>query len=166
MIIDIKNCDLSIQDGDGHSLTMRIGAGNLTWTAGTPREYILDRGTIWGVRNADEVPMDVKFDFVWEYLKISPGSGDVGILDAFSGEGSAATAGWISTDDDACNPYAVDIVVVHAPLPINCGDKETYTFPDFRVESKDGDLKAGTISATGKCNAKEPIILREEQSNV
>lgn len=167
MIIDIKNCDLTIKDGGSgeaqKSITLRIGAGNLTWTKATPREYILDRGRIWGIRNGDEVPMDVKFEIVWEYLKAAPGSDDAGILDVFTGTGSAST--WTSTDPDQCNPYAVDIEVANNPVPWNCGDSETYTFTDFRVESIDGDLKAGTLSVSGKCNATQPTIVRAEQSS-
>ena len=159
--IDLKHATLTIKDGAGHSLYVKIGEGNLTYTENREIQYVPDRGVLDEVREGDQQPMDVNFDFVWEYLK-GPSSGSSAggvptIEDALKKRGGAAD--WTSSDEDHCRPYAVDLVVEYIPdcLP---GDKEVITLPDFRHEQLTHDLRAGTISATGKCNATEAIPVR------
>lgn len=160
--IDIKNAVLTIQDGTGgtpNSITVKIGEGNLTWDENRNVEYILDRGTIDEVRLGDEAPMDVSFDFVWEYITGDTASGGIPptIEDALKQINNAAS--WVSTDADACRPYAVDLVLTHNP---NCAgnDTETITLPDFRWETLSHDLREGTVSVTGRCNAQTASIVR------
>jgi hypothetical protein len=45
-------------------------------------------------------------------------------------------------------------------VPQCTGDQEEIVLEDFRWESLDHDLKAGTISCTGKCNKKTATTLR------
>jgi len=65
----------------------------------------------------------------------------------------------VSTDSDACAPYAVDLEVIYDP---NCGgnDVETYIFPDFRKEELAFDFRNKSISCSGRCNALRPTITR------
>jgi len=163
--IDLKQATVTIKDGAAHTLEVRIGEGNLTYTETKNMEYKLNRGLLDEVREGDEVPIDVAFDFVWDYLKgPSSASGSGGtptIEDALKKRGGAAD--WTSSDSDECRPYAVDLVILYVP---NCstGDQEELTLPDFRQEGLAHDLSAGTVAATGKCNATEAIVARAAQS--
>lgn len=136
-------------------ITVKVGEGTLTYSEKRNMQYTLDRGTLDEVREGDQVPMDVKFDLVWEYIKGATG-GTPTVEDALKKIGEAAT--WLSSDTDACKPYAVDLVVTY--VPACTGDQEEITLPDFRWEDLSHDLKAGTISCTGKCNATKAVVLR------
>jgi hypothetical protein len=164
--IDLKNVTIKIVDGatPANELEIKIGEGNLTYSEMVNRQYIKDRGLLDEVRNGDEEPMDVRFDFKWDYIQGSSVSSDAppSVEEALKQTGQAA--GWTSTDSDACRPYAVDIVLLNVPSPSGCGDMETITLPDFRYEEIPHDLRAGTISCTGKCNATKAIVVREAQS--
>lgn len=134
-----------------NEVTLKIGAGNLTYSEKRNVEYTLDAGVIDEVRLGDEVPMDVSVDCTWvEYS----GSG-VALEDSFSGTGTASA--WASSDTDACRPYAVDLIVEYIP-PCGGGIPNIITLPDFRWEEKSFDLKGGTFSVKGKCNAKNAIL--------
>lgn len=138
--IDIKFATVMIA-----SVEVKIGEGNLTYSEKRTIEYTLDRGILDEVREGDEVPVDVSFDFTWTVM--TGGS----IIDAIKGTGT----GYTSSDSDACRPYACDIEVTYTPQPSGCGSASSVTLPDFRWESLDYDLRAGQISCSGKCNATE-----------
>ena len=163
--IDLKQATVTIKDGDGNSLAIRIVEGNLTYSETKNMEYKLDRGILDEVREGDEAPIDVTFDFVWDYLKgpssASSAGGTPTIEDALKQRGGAAD--WVSSDSDICRPYAVDLVILYTPSCAT-GDQEEITLPDFRHESLAHDLSAGTVAATGKCNATEAIVVRAAQS--
>jgi hypothetical protein len=138
------------------SIDVRLGSGTLTWSEKRNMVYTMDRGNLYGVREGDEVPMDVKLEFMWESIK---GTGSVpSIEDALKRQGAAAA--WVSVDTDACNPYAVNMVVDYIPNCPGTVARELITLEDFRWESLDHDLKAGTVSISGKCNTKQANILR------
>ena len=157
--IDLKQATIIVRDGSAtpNELNIKIGEGNLTFTERRNMEYTLDRGLIDEVREGDQVPMEINIDFVWEYLS-SPSGGDTPtIIEAIKGEGVASD--WVSTDDDPCRPYAVDIVVTYNP---ECGTDsvETITLPDFRFEEVGHDLREGTMSCSGRCNSVQPLAVR------
>ena len=162
--IDIKNATVKIKDGAGNEISVKIGEGNLTYTESRNIDYTMDRGQLDEVRDGDEVPMDVSFDAVWEYIKSNSGATTTSITpeDALKQRGGAS--GWTSVDSDGCRPYAVDIVVENIP---NCSgqDKEQIAFRDFRYEQIDHDLRDGTLSFSGRCNTKEADISRVSQSS-
>lgn len=147
--------------GKVESVTVKIGAGTLTYSEKRNMEYTLDRGVLDEVREGDEVPMDVKFDFVWEYIKGGLGGSDPpSVEDALKQIGNAAS--WVSSDSDTCRPYAVNLVIEYFP---DCsGDSEIITLKDYRYEELAHDLKAGTISSTGKCNHKQASVVRAVQA--
>lgn len=164
--IDLKKATIKIKDGAGHEIEVSIGEGNLTWTEAKNIEYLLDRGNLDDVREGDQIPVDVNFDFIWDYLKgpsaaSTASGGQPTISDALKQRGAASD--WVSVDDDTCRPYAVDLEVTYEPTPKSCGDKETITLADFRHESLDHDLTAGSISCSGKCNITEATSVRETQ---
>jgi hypothetical protein len=165
--IDLKNTTMYIKDGTSPTplqIEIKIGEGDLTWTETVNREYMLDRGNLDDVRNGDQVPMDVRFDLKYEYIQAPSGSSAVPtVSEALKRIGAAAA--WVSTDSDACRPFAVDIVVLHQPTPSNCGDQEEVTLPDFRYESLEHSIRNATISCTGKCNAVQPSVVRQAQGS-
>ncbi len=158
--IDFKNAVLKIKDGGSNNIEVILGEGNFTWTENVERIYELDRGQLDDVVNGDEQPLEVSMDFKWLQIKAVSG-GAATIEDALKKRGGAAS--WVSADSDACRPYAVDLELTHTPT-CEDGPKEVVTFPDFRYESLSHDLKEGTCSCSGKCNATEPTIVTTSQS--
>jgi len=162
--IDLKQATVTIKDGAGNSLEVRIGEGNLTYTETKTMEYKLNRGILDEVREGDQVPVAVTFDFVWDYLKgpssASSAGGTPTIEDALKRRGGAA--GWTSSDSDTCRPYAVDLVILYTPSCAT-GDKEEIVLEDFRVETLNHDLSAGTVAAAGNCNVTEATVTRSAQ---
>jgi len=163
--IDLKQATVTIKDGAAHTLEIRIGEGNLNYTETKNMEYKLNRGLLDEVREGDEAPIDVTFDFVWDYLRgpssVSGSGGTPTIEDALKQVGAAAA--WTSSDSDACRPYAVDLVILYTP-DCSTGDQEEITLPDYRFESLAHDLSAGTVASSGKCNATNAIVVRAAQS--
>lgn len=161
--IDLKYCTIYIKDGGvgsaQQSLEVKIGEGNLTYDEKKNMEYVRDRGNLDTVREGDKEPMDVRLDFTWEFLRAvsTTASGTPTIEDALKKRGEASA--WVSSSSDACEPYAVDIEVVYEP---DCGGeaKETILLPDFRYTSLAHDLRAGTVSVTGQCNATDAVVSR------
>ncbi|REJ65632.1 MAG: hypothetical protein DWQ31_16970 [Planctomycetota bacterium] len=151
--------------GDGitflpQQIDVKVGDGNLTYTENKEYEYELDRGSLDTVREGDEVPMDVNLDFVYEFVTTGTGE-SITPVDAIKGKGGAAE--WVSSSADPCEPFAVDIEVEHVP-PCGGAQLERTIFPDFRPDTLEFDLDEATISATGRCNAIEPTVSREDQS--
>jgi hypothetical protein len=139
-----------------HRLEVKIGEGNLTYSEKRNIQYVKDRGTLDYTRLGDEEPVDVSFDFVWEFIRA-----DTGFLptveDALKKINEAST--WVTSDADPCAPYAVNIEVMYYPP---CGDVkiERILLKDFRYENLNHDLKGGTVSITGKANVVEADVTR------
>lgn len=158
MKIDLKDCAFTmLGGGTGESLEFKIGEGNLTWTEHMTREYSKDRGALDTVRNADEEPLDLNFEFIWEWLRAGVSTGYESPYDTIVTVGESG--GWETTDtSDECAPPSIDIQLEHE---VNCGGTtktEVILFPKFRYESLQCDAKAGTISVSGKCNVLRPTI--------
>jgi hypothetical protein len=158
--IDLKNARIYIKDGGGNSLEVKVGEGNLTWSEKKNRQYYKNRGLLDTVRDGDEEPVDVKLDFTWEWLKADTGDTPT-VEDALKKRGEAAS--WVTTSADTCEPYAVDIEIIYSP-PCVDQKNETILLSDFRYESLDHDIKAGTVSVSGKCNVTEATVTRSAQT--
>lgn len=159
-VIDTKNVTIRIQDGTGtpNFIEAKLGAGNLTYEEKRNMEYILDRGLLDTVREGDQVPMDVRLDSQWENLTGGSGGGAVPTIeDAMKRRGPAAA--WVSTSVDPCEPYAVDIEILN-DQPCGGTADETILLPDFRWESANHDMRGGTVSFSGKCNATQATVTR------
>ncbi len=141
-----------------NQVEVKIGDGNVTYTENKEYEYELDRGVLDTVREGDEQPMDVTIDFVYEFVTTGTNEA-ITVVDALKGKGGAAE--FVSSSADPCEPYAVDIEIEHDPGACGGAQKEITTFPDFRHDTLEFDLSEATISATGRCNATEPTIVRE-----
>lgn len=143
-----------------NELEVKIGEGDLTYSEKKPREYTKDRGKLDTVRDADDEPMDVSFQFTWEWLSSLSGETPT-IEEALKQRGNAAS--WITSSADLCEPYCVDIVIENDPSGgnPNCGsDNEIIILPEFRYETLEHSIKNGSVSVTGKCNATEALIAR------
>lgn len=162
---DLKNAivrfiDGAVGTGKPNKLAIKIGEGNLTFNEKKMREYTLDRGKLYGVKDGNETPMEVSFDFIWETLK-SNTTTVITPIDALKRRVGAAA--WVSSDSDLCNPYALDMQIWYDP---NCVTEriEEIVLPDFRYESLDYDTKSAIIKSSGKCNATEASITRYAQT--
>jgi hypothetical protein len=139
-------------------LEIKVGDGNLTYTEAKEYTYELDRGDLDTVREGDAQPLALNLQFVYEFVRtgtnlvITPS-------DALKGIGGAA--GWVSSSSDACEPYAVDIIIEHVPACSGlAAQSERTTFPDFRHDSLAFDLSAASIAVQGRCNATEATVAR------
>ena len=137
-------------------LEITIGEGNLTWTEAKEYEYLLDRGDLDTVKEGDEQPLEISLEFVFEFV-LTGTSETITPVDAVKGSGGADE--WVSSAEDQCEPYAVDMVVRHC-VPCGTAEDEELTFPDFRYESLEYDLSEATISVSGRCNVSEATSLR------
>ena len=148
--ISLKKSTMKLKDGSGtpKTITIKFGQGNLTYSEKRTMEYLLDRGVVDEVREGDDVPVDVKFEGKWEYVTAETGDPPT-IEDCLKNVGEADD--WVSSDSDTCRPYALDIEVTYAPACTGV-QNEVIVLSDFRWENIDHDLKAGTISVSGKCN--------------
>lgn len=165
--IDLKNATITIKDGGvgslQNSIEVTIGEGNLTYTERKNIDYTLDRGNLDEVREGDQVPVDVSIDAIWEYITGGSASGATPTIeDALKNRGPAS--GWISSDSDACRPFAVDLEIEYLPTPSTCGDKEIIIIPDFRYEEIAHDLRAGTFAISGRANVVEATAVRSAQT--
>lgn len=143
-------------------LSVKIGEGNLTYSEKRPVEFTRDRGILDTVRLADEEPMDVSLDAQWEFITAEAG-GAVTIEDVLKKVNSAVA--WVSTADDQCQPYCVDIEVHNAPDCIGTDD-ELLMLEEYYQENVDHDLRAGTIATSGRCNRKTATARRVAAADI
>ena len=137
-------------------IEVAVGEGNLTWTETKEYEYLRERGDLDTVKEADEQPVEMSLEFVYEYIKTQSGQ-TITPPDALKQQGEAAE--WVSSSDDLCEPYAVDVLVKHC-VPCGTDEDEDVLFTDFRYESLDFDVGEATIAVGGRCNVSEPTVTR------
>ena len=137
-------------------ISIKLGEGDVKWTEKNEFTYDLDRGNLDGVRKANEIPMDVSFNFIFDHVKSDSGE-PITPMEAIKGIGAASE--WVTSATDRCEPYAVDITVIDTP-PCAPANRETILFPDFRSESREASFKDASISISGRCNAQEPVVVR------
>jgi hypothetical protein len=138
----------------GRRLQIKVGDGNVSFDEMRAIEYKKDRGRLDTTRLGDEEPMDVKLDLRWEFIKSD--SGDPGSIPSpveVLRQSGAASAWTSSETDDPCAPYAIDILIDFDPEVCANVKTEQILLPAFRYEKLSYDLKQGTLSCTGKCNA-------------
>lgn len=139
-------------------LAIKIGDGDLKYTENLGYVYDLDRGLLDDVRLGNDVPMDLSLDFVYEH--ITTGTNEtISPMDALKQIGGAS--GWLSSAEDQCQPYSVDLMIVFTP-PCGTSQVETTIFPDVRAEKREVSFKDSKISLTAKCFALVPIVSRSD----
>jgi hypothetical protein len=142
-------------------LKIKVGEGNLTFNAKRNMIYVREKRSITSgfVMTGDDEPMDVKLDMIWEFLS-SDTSDPPTPEEAFLNEGAASE--WVTSGADPCEPYCIDIEVVYTP-PCSGVKAERILLEEYRWEALDHDLKAGTLSTSGKCKILTPQKTRVTQ---
>ena len=159
-VIDLKQTTLFILDGTSPTqltVEVKIGEGNMTYSERRNMDYILDKGLLDTVREGDQVPVEVRFDFQWEFLKTDGAGPPPTVEEALKNEGAASA--WISSATDPCEPYAVDIRLTNTPVCPGVKNEEIY-LADFRWESLDHDLRANSVAVSGQANITRAAITR------
>jgi hypothetical protein len=163
---DLKDCTITLKDGNGtpKSLELTIGQGNIQWTEAQNLEFIADRGKIdtasGGVlRTGDQIPLEVSIDIVYDFYTVKAADADWTPEEFIKGQNNGAAAALTTTGADDCEPYACDIEIARA-LTHCTTDDEDFTFSEFRWEQMNFDLKAGTLSVSGKCKNIAPTVAR------
>lgn len=141
-------------------IEVEIGEGNLTWSETKEYEYLRERGDLDTVKEADEQPVEMSMEFVYEYIKTESGQ-DITPVDALKNAGEADE--WVTSSSDLCEPYSIDVLVKHC-VPCGTDKDEDVLFTDFRYESLDFDLGEATIAVSGRCNVSEPTVTRSDDA--
>lgn len=157
--IDFKNAVVKIKDGTSptpNEIEVALGEGNLTYSEKRNIIYDKDRGKLGTTRLGDEEPVEVSLNARWEAITAVTGDPPT-IEDALKQRGEAA--GWVTTSDDACEPYCVDIEFTYTPL---CDDEplEVITLPFFRQTNINHDPKTAMLDISGACNVTEATVER------
>ncbi len=139
----------------GKTVEVKIGEGTLTYSEKRAVVYVLNRGKIYTVKLGDDAPVDISFQFIWEFLRSASGEPPT-IEEALRQIGAAS--GWVSTSADPCEPYAVNVVICNVP-PCE-GSTERIQLTNFRHEDLSHDLKNGQVSITGKANTAFAEVTR------
>jgi len=129
-------------------LSIRIGDGDVTWTESREMIYDLDRDLLDSVREGQEQPVEIELNFVFEEVTATSGQ-PVSPVDALKRIGEATE--WVSSSADLCQPYAVDLFVIHC-VPCGTDQDQDFLFQDFRWESLDYSIQDAAIAVSGRCN--------------
>jgi len=137
-------------------VTVKIGEGDLTWTESRELIYDRDRDLLDTVRLGQEQPVSVELNFTFEYVTTESGQ-DITPVDALKQTGEAGE--WVSSSSDLCEPYAIDIYVIH-DVPCGTDQDQDLRFVDFRWESLDYSVQDATIAVSGQCNVSSVTTTR------
>ena len=135
---------------------MKIGEGDLTWTESREMIYDRDRDLLDTVREGQEQPVSVDLNFTFEYVTTESGQA-ITPVDALNQDGEASE--WVSSSSDLCEPYAVDLYVIH-DVPCGTDQDQDFRFQDFRHESLDYSMQDATIAVSGQCNVSRVTTTR------
>lgn len=139
-------------------LEIKIGEGDMSWTEAREYIYDLDRDVLDTVRQGQDQPMSVELSFTFEYVTASTSNPPTPV-DALKRINEADE--WVSSSSDLCEPYAVDIVVLHC-VPCGTDEDQEMLFPDFRFESLDYSISDAAISVSGQCKATDATVTRSD----
>lgn len=137
-------------------LEIAIGEGDLTWTESRELIYDRDRDLLDTVRLGQEQPVSVELSFTFEYVTTQSGQ-TITPIDALKRAGEASE--WVSSSSDLCEPYAVDLYVIHN-VPCGTDHDQDFLFQDFRYESLDYSMQDAAISVSGQCNVSDVVTTR------
>ena len=156
----------AVSDGDAitfiaQQLEISIGEGDLSWTENREYNYDLDRDQLDTVRQGQDQPLELEMSFTFEYVTTESGQ-TITPSDALKQIGEASE--WVTSSSDSCEPYAVDVYVVHC-VPCGTDQDQDFTFPDFRWESLDYSIQDASVSVSGRCNATSVTTTRSSNAN-
>jgi hypothetical protein len=148
---------------DGDALTFyprkveaKIGTGDINHTKNKDPIVDTNRGLLDGARAGTEQPMDVSFEFVYDWLRSS--TPNVPTVDEVL-EREGAAADWLTAAADPCEPYQVTLKVIDAP---DCGSElaEVILYKYFLPQSINPSVDAAAVSVSGICVATKPVVYR------
>jgi hypothetical protein len=142
-------------------LEIKIGEGDLAWTEAREFIYDLDRDVLDTVRQGQDQPVSVDMAFTFEYVTAETANPPTPV-DALNRDGEASE--WVSSSSDLCEPYAVDVVVLHC-VPCGTDQDQEITLPDFRYEALDYSVADASISVSGQCNATRATTVRSDHED-
>lgn len=137
-------------------LEIKIGEGDMSWSETREMIYDLDRDRLDTVREGQDQPLEVDLNFTFEYVTTQSGK-PITPTDALKKIGEASE--WVSSSADLCEPYAVDLYVVHC-IPCGTDHSQDFLLSDFRWESLDYSIQDAAIAVTGRCNVTEITTTR------
>ncbi|MCI0559254.1 MAG: hypothetical protein MN733_12225 [Nitrososphaera sp.] len=137
-------------------IEIKIGDGDLSWTENRELIYDLDRDLLDTVRLGEDQPLEIELAFTFEFVTTESGK-TVTPVDALKRIGEASE--WVSSSADLCEPYAVDIYVVHC-IPCGTDQDQDFLFQDFRYESLEYSIQDASIAVSGRCNVTDAITTR------
>lgn len=137
-------------------IVIKIGEGDMSWTESRELIYDRDRDLLDTVRLGQEQPVSVDLNFTFEYVTTQSGQ-LITPVDALKNVGGAVE--WISSSSDLCEPYAVDLYVIHN-VPCGTDFDQDFRFTDFRWESLDYSVQDASIAVSGQCNVSTITSLR------
>lgn len=139
-------------------ITVKIGDGDLSWTESREFIYDLDRDLLDTVREGQEQPVEVEMAFIFDYVTTESGQ-SITPVDALKRIGEATE--WVSSSSDLCEPYAVDIYVLHC-VPCGTDEDQDFLFQDFRWESLEYSIQDASIAVSGRCNVSNVVTTRAD----
>ena len=139
-------------------LLIKIGEGDMSWTESREFIYDRDRDVLDTVRQGQDQPVSVDLAFTFEYVTASTANPPTPV-DCLNRVGPAAA--WVSSATDLCEPYAIDLIVVHC-VPCGTDEDQELLFPDFRYESLDYSISDASISVSGQCNTTRITTTRSD----
>lgn len=153
----------AVSDGDAitwlpQRIEIAIGDGDLTWTESRDLIYDLDRDQLDTVRLGEDQPLEVELAFTFEYVTTESGQA-ITPVDALKRLNEASE--WVSSSSDLCEPYAVDIYVVHC-VPCGTDQDQDFLFQDFRYESLEYSIQDASIAVSGRCNVTDVTTTRSD----
>jgi hypothetical protein len=137
-------------------IDIKIGEGDLSWTESRELIYDRDRDLLDTVRLGQEQPVSVDLAFTFEYITTQSGQA-ITPVDALKRTGQASE--WVSASADLCEPYAVDIYVIHN-VPCGTDHDQDFLFQDFRWESLEYSIQDASVAVSGQCNVADVITTR------
>jgi hypothetical protein len=141
-------------------IEISIGDGDLSWTENREIIYDRDRDLLDTVRLGEEQPLEIDLAFTFEYVTTESGQ-TITPVDAIKRIGEATE--WVSSSSDLCEPYAVDIYVLHC-VPCGTDQDQDFLFQDFRYESLDYSIQDASIAVSGRCNVTDVTTTRSNDS--
>ena len=142
-------------------LLIKIGEGDLSWSESREFIYDRDRDVLDTVRQGQDQPVSVDLSFTFEYVTAQTAHPPTPV-DALNRFGNASA--WVSSSSDLCEPYAVDLIVIHC-VPCGTDQDQELLFPDFRYESLDYSIADAAISVSGQCNTTRITTVRSDNAS-
>lgn len=137
-------------------LEIKVGEGEVSWSETREFIYDRDRDVLDTVRQGQDQPMSVDIAFTFEYVTASTDNPPTP-TDALKRFGEASE--WVSSSADLCEPYAVDVIILHC-VPCGTDEDQEILLPDFRYETLDYSVNDAAISVSGQCNAVDATVTR------